>query len=69
MRQLVCNMFVSNNRASFPMWWEENLIKYQKVSNYYQNDCGYCDAIQDRNKLHKKYVENIQTKIDSGAIP
>ena len=39
-RQLVYNMFVSSNRASFHLWWKENLVKHQKVSKYYKNDCS-----------------------------
>ena len=34
-------MFISNNRASFHLWWKENLVKHQKVSKYYENDCTY----------------------------
>ena len=33
-------MFISNNCASFHLWWTTNLFKYQKVSKYYENDCG-----------------------------
>ena len=29
---------VSNNRASFHLWYTENLVKHQKVSKYYEND-------------------------------
>ena len=29
------------NHASFHLRWKENLVKHQKVSNYYENDCGY----------------------------
>ena len=39
MRQLVYIMPISNNRASFYMWWKENLVKHQKVSKFYENDC------------------------------
>ena len=38
MRQLVYTMFISNNRASFHLWWKENLVKHQKVSKHV-NDC------------------------------
>ena len=38
MRQLVYTMFISNNRASFHLWWKENLVKHQKVPKYYEND-------------------------------
>ena len=33
MRQLLYIMFITNNQASFHLWWEENLLKLQKVSN------------------------------------
>ena len=36
---LVYTMFVSNNRASFHLWWKGNLVKPQKVSKYYENEC------------------------------
>ena len=32
-------MFINNNHASFHFWWKENLVKHQKVSKYYENDC------------------------------
>ena len=32
-------MFISNNRESFQLWGKENLVKNQKVSKYYGNDC------------------------------
>ena len=28
-----------NNRASFSLWWKENLLKHQRVSKCYDNDC------------------------------
>ena len=31
-------MFISNNRASFHLWWKENLVKHQKVLKYFEND-------------------------------
>ena len=37
-RQLVYTVFISNNRASFHLWWKQNLVKHQKVSKYYEND-------------------------------
>ena len=39
MRQLVYAIFISNNHPSFPLWWNENLVKHQKVSKYYETDC------------------------------
>ena len=35
MGQLVYTMFKSNIRASFHLWWKENLVKLQKVSKYF----------------------------------
>ena len=37
MRQFVYAMFITNNHASFRLWWKE---KYQKVSKYYVHDCS-----------------------------
>ena len=34
-------MFITNNHASFHSWWNENLAKYQKVSQYYENDYSF----------------------------
>ena len=39
-RQLVYIIFFTNNHASFHLWWEENLVKYQEVSNFYDYDCN-----------------------------
>ena len=33
-------MFITNNHASFHLWWKENLVKHQKVSKYCDHDCG-----------------------------
>ena len=38
--QLVHTMFISNNRVSFHLRWKENLVKHQKFSKYYENDCS-----------------------------
>ena len=39
MRQLIYTMFISNNRTSFHLLGKENLVKHQRVSKYYENDC------------------------------
>ena len=39
MRQLVYTMFITNNYNSFLLWQKENLVKHQKVSKYYDQDC------------------------------
>ena len=33
--------FFTDNRASFYLRRKENLLKYQKVSKYYENDCNF----------------------------
>ena len=33
-------MLTTNNRASFYLQRKENLVKRQKVSKYYENDCS-----------------------------
>ena len=38
MKQLVYTMFITNNHASFLLWWKENSLNYQKVSKYYEHD-------------------------------
>ena len=38
--QLIYTMFISNNRASFHLWWKDNLVIHQKFSKYYQNNYG-----------------------------
>ena len=40
MRQLVYTMFISNNQGLFHLWWKENLLKRQKLPNYYDHDCN-----------------------------
>ena len=32
-------MFIRNDRASFHFWASEHLLKHQRVSKYYHNDC------------------------------
>ena len=39
MWQLVYTIFISNNRPLFQLWRKENLVKHQKVSNYYEKAC------------------------------
>ena len=37
-RQALYTMFISTNRASFHLWWEENSVKHQNVSKC-ENGC------------------------------
>ena len=39
-RQLLYTKFITNNHASFHFWWKKSLIKHQKVSKYYEQDCN-----------------------------
>ena len=39
MKQLVYTMLISNNHTSLGKWGNEYLVKHQKDSNYYENDC------------------------------
>ena len=34
-------MFISNNRASFHLWWQKSLVNLQKVSQYYAIDFSF----------------------------
>ena len=56
--QLVYTMFISNNRASFHLWWKENLVKHQKVSKYYENDCLQNFLLLFMSLLTAKFVKN-----------
>ena len=40
-RQLTYTMFISNNHTPFHLWWKEHLVKHQRVSKYYENDCRF----------------------------
>ena len=33
-------MFISNNRPSSQLWSKKNLVKHQRNSKYYENDCS-----------------------------
>ena len=39
MRQLVYTRFITNNHASFYLWWKEKFVKYQKFSKHYVHEC------------------------------
>ena len=51
-RQLVCIMFTD---ALFYLWWKEKLVKNQKVSKYYDQDCSY-KIRKNILVLTKKYI-------------
>ena len=39
MRQLLYTVFITNNHVSFHLRWKELLLKYQKLSKYYDHVC------------------------------
>ena len=39
MTQLLCTIFITNNRTLFLLWQNENFVKHQKVSKYYDHHC------------------------------
>ena len=58
MRQLVYTMFISNNRAWLCLWWKENLLKHQRVSKYYENDCLQNLLLHFMSLLTTRFVKN-----------
>ena len=59
--QLVYTMFITNNCASFHLWWKKNLVKHQKVSKYYENYCRYYilyNFVHEKNDL-KEWSKSI----------
>ena len=64
-RQLVCTMFISNNRLSFHLWRKENLVKHRKVSKYYETDCLQNFLLLFMFLLTTKFVKNshIQARV------
>ena len=55
--ELVYTMFLSNNRASSHLWWKKNLVKHQKVSKYYENDCSPKLALSASGSRGKKVIQ------------
>ena len=45
-------MFISNNRKWFHLWWKEDLLKHQRVSKHYENDCSMISNL-------KNYIKHI----------
>ena len=36
---------ITNNYDSFHLWWKRNLAKHQKISKYYDHDCGLSSCV------------------------
>ena len=69
-------MFISNSRTSFHLWWKKNLIKYWKVSKYYETDCRF-NGVYSRANLPERssaeikdeeYIINTDEYSDIGII-
>ena len=70
MNKLAYTMSISHNRASFHLWWKENLLKHQKVLKYYENDCRFNGVFSRDNLLrikHGAYVANLDYKQSKGT--
>ena len=52
---------MSNNRPSFHLWRKENLVKHEKVSKYYENDCLQNFLSLFMSLLTAKFVRNSHT--------
>ena len=70
-RGLIYTMFISNNHASFQLWWKETL-KNQNVSKYYDRDRRYVWTYLFYNKilslvfsLMSVYIQNIKVRNQS----
>ena len=51
-------MFIGNNPASFHLWGKENLVKYQKVLKYYENNCPQGSLLLYMFLLTATFVKN-----------
>ena len=45
MAQLLYTMFITINHTLFHLWWKVTLVKHQKVSNHYDQDCTIMNII------------------------
>ena len=41
LKSLPRDAVITNNHASFHLWWKGNLLNHQKVPEYYELDCGF----------------------------
>ena len=60
MSEHVHTIFISKHCASFHLWGKENLVKHQKVSKYYENDC---ECIFKCEKIKMKFAKNTKKRI------
>ena len=55
-------MFIGNDRASFHFWAQEHLLKHQRVSKYYHNDCLQNVLSHFMSLFTAKLVKNSHTR-------
>ena len=61
MRQFIYTMFISNNRASFNLWWKENLLKHQKISKYYESGCRNMCVLYSSSQSNQIHIWETKT--------
>ena len=62
MTQLLYTMFIGNDRASFHFWAQEHLLKHQRVSKYYHNECLQNVLSHFMSLFTAKLVKNSHTR-------
>ena len=62
MTQLLYTMFIGNGRASFHFWAQEHLLKHQRVSKYYHNECLQNVLSHFMSLFTAKLVKNSHTR-------
>ena len=56
-------MFISNNRPSFHLWWNENLVKHRKVSKYIIKLIADFDVKNNFYEIFTNFLAKIGRKI------
>ena len=51
-RRLVYTMLITNSHLSFHLWWKQNMVKHQKVWEYYDHDCKLLGLLKIRRPIH-----------------
>ena len=59
-------IFITNNHNSFHLWWKKNLVKNQKISKYYGQDCTITS--HPKNLIDNIFCNIISHEIISGNI-
>ena len=51
-------MFISNNDAPFRLWRKQTLVKHQRVSKYYEDDCLQNFPLHHISEVKANFVKN-----------